>query len=277
MIPMVGALKKTVYGSLRVLAGVPWLSVRYKNLCQYYIRYCESYSYNMYENGEYQILKHLYQNKGNTPLVFFDVGANKGDWSKLALRLAPGAHIHCFEPCRETFQTLSVQLDQEKRVTKNNFGLSDVRARLKLNNFGHGSGMNSFVPSSFTQAAARTMEDVEVITAKEYIDSASLKHIDFLKIDVEGWDYNVLLGLGDLLHPDFVPVIQFEYGYAHGDVKILMKDFYDLLESKGYKIGKLKRDKVEFSPFVYYLNNFEAGPNFIACHADYQDRLSKFL
>ena len=164
-----------------------------------------------------------------------------------------------------------------QNVVKNNLGLSDKKGTLQFNNYGLGAGMNSFVESqSFPLGYDKVIEEAYVTTAKAYIDQEALDQIDFMKIDVEGWEYFVLKGLGEYLNPDFVSVIQFEYGYSNGDSKTLMRDFYDLLEGKGYKVGKLRKNKVEFSDFVYHLNNFESGPNFIACHPDYVEKLSRF-
>lgn len=270
-------LKDIIYVIVRGVSVLPRVSLPLRNLCQYYIRCYEGYSYDMAENGERQILASLYPDKKNSKLVFFDVGANKGGWSRIAKNIFPNVRIHCFEPSSDTFKILIADLASFDDIKKNNFALSNMHTQLSFNNYGHGSGRNSFVQNpSYPHGPVEIVEKVDVWTAKEYIERENIAHIDFMKIDVEGWEYYVLLGLEEYLNPEFVSVIQFEYGYAHGDSKTLMKDFYKLLEGKGYRIGKLKKNKVEFTPFIYHLNNFESGPNFIACHPDFQGQLSRF-
>lgn len=51
----------------------------------------------------------------------------------------------------------------------------------------------------------------------------------------------VLKGFERALQAKAIRVIQFEYGYANGDAKFLMKDFYDLLEGFGFRIGNSGR------------------------------------
>lgn len=276
-IPFIVLPKKIIYSFLKILAVTPRLGPAFKNLCQYYIRYQNNYTYDMHKNGEYEIIRVLSQHKFTALPTLFDVGANKGEWSKIALTLLPNARIYCFEPCPETYDILCNSLRPYQNATIENIGLSNRHDQLKFNNYGHASGRNSFVQKpSFPHGPVQTVETIDVWSAKEYIQKSNIQHIDFMKIDVEGWEYFVLLGLEEFLDPNFVSVIQFEYGYAHGDTRYLMKDFYSLLKAKGYKVGKLSQSGVHFTDFIYHMNNFESGPNFIACHQNYQDSLSHF-
>ncbi len=115
-----------------------------------------------------------------------------------------------------------------------------------------------------------------VTTGDSYCGEAGVGAIDLLKIDVEGWEYFVLKGFDALLKAQQVGVVQFEYGYTHADVHTLMRDFYQLFESHGMRVGRLTPKGVDFSPFSYDLNDFKSGPNFIACQARYVDKLSRF-
>ena len=107
-----------------------------------------------------------------------------------------------------------------------------------------------------------------VITGDEYCQQHGIQHIDFLKIDVEGADHLVLEGFDRMLDSRAVRVVQFEYGYTHGDAHFLMRDFYALFERHGYIVGRLEPAGVAFSPWTYEKNDFTSGPNYVAIAGD---------
>jgi len=72
----------------------------------------------------------------------FDVGANLGQWTALALGINPTANIHCFEPSLSTFQRL-LSNSFPPTVVCNNFGMSSAPGEAKLFLFDECSGINS--------------------------------------------------------------------------------------------------------------------------------------
>src|SRR4051794_30023840 len=60
---------------------------------------------NLQTNGEYYFLKqHIKDCK-----VVFDVGANVGEWTRLALSVKKDLEVHCFEPSGTSFKLLQQQ------------------------------------------------------------------------------------------------------------------------------------------------------------------------
>jgi len=80
------------------------------------------------ERAIFQVLKT--QNK-QSPYCIFDAGANKGQFLQLSLAnlLNEDFRIHCFEPGRETFESLSQSFSEDKRVVLNNIGLSKEKGK----------------------------------------------------------------------------------------------------------------------------------------------------
>lgn len=95
-----------------------------------------------------------------------------------------------------------------------------------------------------------------------------IESIDILKIDVEGADHLVLKGFSKILEKNNIRLIQFEYGYTHGDAKFLMRDFYELFEGYGYIVGRLTKKGVKFEDWHYKMNDFKSGPNYVAIRKD---------
>lgn len=81
-------------------------------------------------SGELNVIKGL-KTSGRNIKVIFDVGANIGGYTKALLSVFPEAQIHCFEPAKETFRTLSSNI-VEQNVILNNTGISDELASKTL-------------------------------------------------------------------------------------------------------------------------------------------------
>lgn len=148
------------------------------------------------------------------------------------------------------------------------YSLSNETGTIQYKDYGVDSGKNTLLKDA--DFHDRDLEPefliAEVYEGEEYCKNTNIENIDFLKIDVEGAENYVLEGFKNFLQQGKIKVIQFEYGYTHGDAKFLMKDFYKMLQEYGYIIGPLKPTGVLFMDFSYPLNDFNSGPNYVAVH-----------
>ena len=77
---------------------------------------------------------------------------------------------------------------------------------------------------------------IQVKTLDDYCETYEIMHIDFLKIDTEGNELNVLYGASKLLDEKAVDFIQIEYGLCWRDMGVKIADCLDFLNNKGYKV-----------------------------------------
>lgn len=89
--------------------------------------------------------------------------------------------------------------------------------------------------------------------------------IDFMKIDVEGMEYKVLEGFGDMIAQ--VRAVQFEYGIFNISSRHLLLDLMSFFEHRGFLVGKIYPRQVEFFSYHFDRENF-LGSNFIAVRKD---------
>jgi len=104
-----------------------------------------------------------------------------------------------------------------------------------------------------------------------------VERIDILKIDVEGAENLVLEGFGAAISGGQIEVVQFEYGRVNIITHFLLRDFYEFFESRGYVIGKLFPDHVDFRVYALEDEDF-LGPNHFAvrkARSDIVDALRK--
>ncbi len=158
--------------------------------------------------------------------AIFDVGANVGYWALTAARVNPSATIHSFEIVPETFAAFVENTKTYGRIVANAIGLSDREGTVPVH---VADGVNSVHFSTATPFANGRRVECPMTRGDLYAARAGIERIDFLKIDVEGGEYDVLMGFSDMLGRGTIGLIQFEYGPASIDSRKLLKDYYNLL------------------------------------------------
>jgi FkbM family methyltransferase len=172
--------------------------------------------------------------------VLFDVGANHGAHARLLRILAPTARILAFEPHPTTFAMLRELMADMPSVALSNQAMGDSPGPLTLYDFGFSDGSTQ---ASLSEAAVAFYSDdivahaVDCTTIDDFMASAGIDRIDFLKIDTEGHDLAVLRGARAALRDRKIGMIQFEFIPANIATGATMHGFFEVLE--GYRISRL--------------------------------------
>lgn len=123
----------------------------------------------------------------------WDVGANVGYYtSQFVDRVGNSGSVVAFEPSRENFQVLQAKLKNATNVTLMQVAIG---CEDKVVCFSQGTdelGATSRVVESSTN-------QVDMRSPKSIIESEKLTIPSIIKIDVEGFEYDVLMGFGNLL------------------------------------------------------------------------------
>jgi FkbM family methyltransferase len=139
--------------------------------------------------------------------VFLDIGANRGMHTLYAARvLGKKGKVYAFEPNPSTFEVLKAHLtiNQIENCIPMNIGISSAEDVLRLNMFSdYHSGTCSFVSSSEVVAEVA----VPVRRLDDVVDADALVGPVLVKIDVEGFEHNVLQGMTRILARPDVTVI----------------------------------------------------------------------
>lgn len=228
-------------------------------------------NYDFTTNGESFVIRAL----AARPLArVFDVGANVGEWALLAHDHLRAARIDCFEVLPATADALQQATGMHERIAVHRFGLSNETGQVQLKTFKDLDVLTSLVPVEHDFAEAGTAAG-QVMRGDEYCAQQGIDHIDLLKIDVEAAEFMVLQGFSAMLERQQIDVIQFEYGTGSIVTRFLLKDYYALLGSYGYLIGKIYPNYVEFREYHEDHEDF-IGPNMLAVRAD-RDELVALL
>ncbi len=135
----------------------------------------------------------------NNPVIF-DCGGNIGMAVIFFKILYPDSKITCFEPDPNTYAVLckNVETNKLKDVILVNAAVSDYEGEIDFFGEFYGEQPNSLGNSIIKEWGDRGYTDrikVKSVILSKYITS----QIDFLKLDVEGVELNVLKELGDKL------------------------------------------------------------------------------
>jgi FkbM family methyltransferase len=259
-----------------IIKRVPLVNRGVYSFAQRYIDAYRDYSYDFRKNGEAAIVRRLREILPPDATIF-DVGVHRGSWADAVKGTLPRASVHCFELSGPTFRNLQQRLGHTPGVILNNFGLSDRDAEVAFRDYGENHVGNTLITDPcYVHKQPPQMATGRVVNGDRYCRENQIEAIDFLKIDVEGWEYFVLEGFRETLGRRQIRIVQFEYGYVNADVHTLMRDFYRLFELHGMRVGRLTPAGVAFSPFHHALNDFKSGPNFIACQPDLEQALGRF-
>ena len=201
-----------------------------------------------------------------------DIGANYGCY---ALSIAEAVKNHdkpeksgkvfAFEPCDDTFNMLksSRDLNAFEHLHLIQAGLSNQSGQATLYR-SHNSELNSLQPQTKNQVAQET---ITLTTLDDCLTRYQWQNLDFLKLDAEGEERNILLG-GKQTFTNLSPLVLFELKHGKTINVNLINDF----KSLGYQCFSLNKTLDLLLPFnPNALDGFQL--NVFACKADMADQL----
>lgn len=164
--------------------------------------------------------------------VVVDVGANIGIYSAFAARrVAAEGRVFSFEPNPDVFRRLAVNAPTANvRRLALAVGSAPGTVGLRLN---ADTAKSSVVDHGATDA----VRDVPCVTLDEFLrEHIGGGRIDYLKIDVEGFDYDVLLGARQCLARQAIGLVQAECSERQTEM-------FRLLTGYGYRVCRLTPDR----------------------------------
>lgn len=205
----------------------------------------------MMENGEAWLIEQYAQNWG----VVFDVGANMGLWTNFVKKNNKESVIHAFEPVQKTFKCLSDNVSSNKKIYLHNIALGAHTDEALISIFSEDHGLSSISRKDSFETSKTTSEKIHIETVDSFCKAQNINSIDMLKIDVEGYELEVLKGASDMIKKGAVKMIQFEYGSTYIDARIYLADVFTFFQDKPYKIYKLMHKSLQ--PIPYYNEKLE--------------------
>jgi FkbM family methyltransferase len=226
-------------------------------------RYYENRNHRPDSNGEVTLLKKIVQ---FNPGIIIDGGANVGNYTNLINKYCPSSKVYCFEPVKETYNKLVSNVSGNINNIIVNKGFYKESCSKNINIFSSNEHASIYDISVITQSPISSIE-VKLIKGDDFILQNNIEEVFFLKLDLEGAEYDALQGFENSLKNNIIKLIQFEYGYININTKKLLVDYYNFFQKYGYIVGKVFPKGVEFREYNYKYEDF-IGPNFVAVQKD---------
>jgi FkbM family methyltransferase len=162
--------------------------------------------------------------------VFVDAGASVGQMALHAARcVGPRGRVLAFEPAPDRYEDLQcgITLARLANVEALRAGLAQTDGELGLYLRGSPSMADQTRTSDVVRVPVRALDDV--------LAERGIARVRMIKIDVEGYEAEVLLGAPRLLAGDEPPIVCYEHGiYPHSrDVPELLGRDYALFQLAG--------------------------------------------
>lgn len=180
------------------------------------------------------VLKHI--NPGD---VVIDAGAFIGDHTiAYAQKVRTSGHVHAFEPSADSFECLVYNLYNYLSVNTSvyNKGLASKAGKVRMTHVDGNMGMNYLTIGA---GPSPSEPFIEIVT----LDGMYLDRVNFIKIDVEGYELEILKGATETIKK-FKPKMLIEINQmALERMNLKREDIFDFLHEHGYKFANIYPDQ----------------------------------
>jgi len=176
--------------------------------------------------------------KGISKVRALDIGANRGSWTEAILKTNAQAEVCAFEPSKKAFEVLEGKFKGLERVRLFNVAIGKETKDGILFSDSPASGLASLTKRRLShQNVEFSLEErIKIVSLDDWHRQNNFK-FNVIKMDVEGHEYEVLLGAQESLGD--VSIIQFEFGPCNIDTRTFFKDFWYFFQDKGFAIWRL--------------------------------------
>lgn len=198
--------------------------------------------------------------------IMFDIGASTGVYAFEYLKQHPKSIIYCFEPNVKTFKKLQQHTKNDMRISIYNVAVSDTVGK---STFYEANYINSSSLLPFTKHTQKwktpnpsipkletiNTYDVDCIRLDDFIKQNDIEHIDYLKIDTQGHDLNVIKSLGGKINivneiVAEVQIVDFEL-YENSSKK---EELIEYMKSNGFIIKKIQKWSQNQEENIWFIN-----------------------
>ena len=144
-----------------------------------------------------------------------DVGCHQGAILKEMIRFAPNGIHFAFEPLPDLYQSLLKEFGDNRSLKIFNYALGDASGIVSFQHVVTNPGYSGFLKRRYDRPNEKV---IEITVEAELLDNMIPEEvkIDFIKIDVEGAEFQVLRGSAETVNR-CKPVIVFEHGLGAAD------------------------------------------------------------
>lgn len=198
--------------------------------------------------------EYYFEAKNENPIII-DCGSNIGMSILYFKTIYPNSIIHSFEPDFYAFKLLNENFGNSKNIFLNNNAISNESKELIF--YYNEEHRSSLSMSLFKQRESKNSVKVNSLKLSEYLINKNINHIDFLKIDIEGAEFEVI---DDLKKSDLFKIVDsmcIEYHHKFPGEKSKLSELLSIIEEFHFEYqvyGDLipKNSKDQFQDLILF-------------------------
>lgn len=184
--------------------------------------------------GNMDVLFRELKKRGLPCNSFLDIGAHKGEISKLIISNFPEATIYLVEPLIEMKQSLENFCKKHPKSKYFGFAVGAKSGRQTLNVFNDLSGCG-FMDNDVEPEYKQEPRTIEMKTVDELIESGEMTIPDVAKLDVQGFELEVLKGATKLFGKTEFFILEVSFQNKHRSVP-LIADVIQFMNERDYVV-----------------------------------------
>ena len=187
------------------------------------------------------------QNKSIKTVI--DIGAHKGEFAQNALKIKSVEKVISFEPQKKIYEILNQKFLNNNKVNINNFALSNKveKKLMKINKMTATSTLNQEINNDslyfkfkslllYQKNSIISEEEINTTTFDIFFNNRSFDQNSLLKIDTEGYEYQVLQGSSAKITEVKYVLIENQYSQMYKNVNF--QDCHNFLLERNFKLLK---------------------------------------
>jgi FkbM family methyltransferase len=175
----------------------------------------------------------LLQRLGFAPKHILDVGANRGNWTRAAIKHFPNAHYTLVEPQDHLKSHIQDLLDRGYKIQWINAGAGDRSGSMPMNISPRDDSSTFVLTDRHGQTTGSQRTTVPVKTLNEIVSSSSAPAPEMVKIDAEGFDLHVLAGASALLGKTDIFLVE---AVVCGNYENSVAEIVKFMANAGYRL-----------------------------------------
>lgn len=190
--------------------------------------------------------------KKDFDLIVFDVGAAVGEWTRIVNKSLTNSCIYSFEPGEKYHEILKMRCvpSNGNSIKFEKYAVAEITKNAKFYTPKDGQlSHSSLLRGNLENLRGYEINEHEVqcISIQDYLEASKISGIDFLKIDTEGAEFEILSSA--IMRNNNIGAIQFEYNDTYLETNIRMQNFWKITEENYYLFRICKKGLIYFGSY----------------------------
>lgn len=175
--------------------------------------------------------------EGRRDLTIMDIGAHVGIFSIYAHPFAK--KIYAVEPSTEHFMALqqNIVANELDKVEAIQLAVGNEIKQIEFFNNPNNKTMNSAKPAGWQEGWGK--ERVQQVTLEKLFEDNKIEHVDFMKLDIEGNEFDVICGSGfEKVAPKIDMILTETHKWANRHPNQIIEGF----KNNGFEVQQIQND-----------------------------------